>query len=54
MKILSINNKKCNGCGLCIAECTANLFSMNGTKKAVHSDPVGWCTGCGHCIAVCP
>ncbi len=53
MKITGIDLKKCTACGVCVQECPANLYSLNGNKRVTYSDPHKWCTGCGHCIAVC-
>lgn len=66
MEIIGIDREVCTGCGLCVKECPADLFSVNGTAPArvsgpaqavrhvVRNDNNGWCTGCGHCISVCP
>jgi nitroreductase/NAD-dependent dihydropyrimidine dehydrogenase PreA subunit len=54
MKITGIDLKKCTSCGVCVKECVAGLYSMNGNNRVTHSDPHKWCTGCGHCIALCP
>jgi nitroreductase/NAD-dependent dihydropyrimidine dehydrogenase PreA subunit len=54
MKITGIDEKKCSACGICVQECAAGLYSLNGSKRVTYSDPHKWCTGCGHCVAACP
>jgi nitroreductase/NAD-dependent dihydropyrimidine dehydrogenase PreA subunit len=54
MKITGIDEKRCGACGVCVRECAARLFMLNGGTHAIYSDPHGWCTGCGHCVAACP
>ncbi|MBN1797969.1 MAG: nitroreductase family protein [Spirochaetales bacterium] len=54
MKITGIDEKKCSACGVCVQECAAGIYSVNGSKHVTHDDPYNWCTGCGHCVAVCP
>ena len=48
-----ITEKKCTGCGDCVAHCAQEAISINPeTEKAV-IDPAK-CVGCGECILVCP
>ena len=48
-----ITEKKCTGCGDCVAHCAQEAISINPeTQKAV-IDPAK-CIGCGECILVCP
>ncbi len=54
MKITGIDEKKCGACGVCVRECAAGLFALNGGAHAIYNDPHKWCTGCGHCVAACP
>jgi nitroreductase/NAD-dependent dihydropyrimidine dehydrogenase PreA subunit len=54
MKITGIDPKKCTVCGVCVRECPAGLYTLDGDKKVIYGDPHAWCTGCGHCVAACP
>ena len=48
-----ITEKKCTGCGECVAHCAQEAISINPeTQKAV-IDPAK-CVGCAECILVCP
>ncbi|MGQ9689493.1 MAG: DUF362 domain-containing protein [Desulfobaccales bacterium] len=48
-----VSEKKCTGCGDCVAHCAAEAIRINPeTEKAV-IDPKK-CVGCAECIAVCP
>ena len=48
-----VTEKKCTGCGDCIAHCAQEAISINlETEKAV-IDPKK-CVGCAECILVCP
>jgi len=48
-----ITQKKCTGCGECVAHCAQEAISINlETEKAV-IDPAK-CVGCAECILVCP
>ena len=48
-----VTEKKCTGCGECVAHCAQEAISLNlETQKAV-IDPKK-CVGCGECILVCP
>jgi uncharacterized Fe-S center protein len=48
-----ITEKKCTGCGECVAHCAAEAIHINlETEKAV-MDPKK-CVGCAECISVCP
>ena len=49
--MITINQEKCNGCGLCAKDCfSKNIEIMDG--KAIVKNAA--CLKCGHCIAVCP
>ncbi|MBN1696909.1 MAG: nitroreductase family protein [Spirochaetales bacterium] len=54
MKITGIDTTKCSVCGICIRECVAGLYSLNGKEGVAYRDPNSWCTGCGHCVSACP
>lgn len=51
-KIIKINTKKCNGCGLCAEACHEGAIAMvNGKAKLIRDD---YCDGLGDCLPVCP
>jgi len=48
-----VNEKKCTGCGDCVAHCAQEAIGINPeTEKAV-IDPAK-CVGCAECLLVCP
>lgn len=48
--MITIDQKKCIGCGACVADCfPGNLVLRDGTVQVL-----GECIECGHCFAVCP
>jgi|UniRef100_A0A7C5ENB4 uncharacterized Fe-S center protein len=48
-----VSEKKCTGCGECVAHCAAEAIHLNPeTEKAVIDPKL--CVGCAECIAVCP
>ncbi len=49
--MVQIDNNKCVGCALCVADCFLGNIAVQ-EKKAVSGHTR--CMGCGHCIAVCP
>lgn len=46
-----IKEKKCVGCGECVAHCPASAIALMEEKAKI--DP-NTCVGCGQCILVCP
>lgn len=51
-KIITIDQKKCNGCGLCAVACHEQAISMvNGKATLLRDD---YCDGLGDCLPVCP
>ncbi len=47
-----IDQKKCNGCGLCISVCLCKALVMSqNVVTAIETDDCGWCL---QCEAVCP
>ncbi len=51
-KIISIDEKKCNGCGLCIPSCQEGAIQIIGNKARLVSDL--FCDGLGACLGYCP
>ena len=51
-KIIKIDDKKCNGCGLCIPNCPEGALQMIDGKARLISDL--FCDGLGACIGHCP
>lgn len=51
METVSVNRKRCNGCGLCVQVCPHRLFAVTAGAASVTAEG---CMGCGHCQAVCP
>ncbi|MFH1996983.1 MAG: 4Fe-4S binding protein [Candidatus Omnitrophota bacterium] len=51
-KIINIDEKKCNGCGVCIPNCPEGALQMIDGKARLISDLC--CDGLGACIGHCP
>ncbi len=51
-KIIEIDEKKCNGCGLCIPNCPEGAIQIIDGKARLISDL--FCDGLGACIGHCP
>jgi ferredoxin len=51
---ISIDEKICTGCGLCVEVCKDFSFVLRDGKAALSDNPVFGCIGCGHCMAICP
>jgi len=51
-KIIKINEKKCNGCGLCIPNCQEGALRIVDGKVHLINDL--FCDGLGSCIRYCP
>ncbi len=51
-KIVSIDEEKCNGCGLCIPNCAEGAIKIvNGKAKLIDAR---FCDGLGACLGHCP
>jgi nitroreductase/NAD-dependent dihydropyrimidine dehydrogenase PreA subunit len=48
---ITIDVEKCNGCGLCLADCQRRVLEIQNNKAVVIKSQ---CLKCGHCLAVCP
>jgi len=51
---ISINEKLCNGCGLCVSVCKDFSIKIENRKAVTSGKPVFGCIACGHCMAICP
>lgn len=51
-KIITIDEKKCNGCGLCIPNCPEGAIQIIDEKARLISDL--FCDGLGACLGHCP
>ena len=51
-KIITIDEEKCNGCGLCIPNCPEEAIQLIDGKARLVSDL--FCDGLGACIGHCP
>ena len=51
-KIITIDEEKCNGCGLCVSACQEGAIGLvDGKAKLLRDD---YCDGLGNCLPVCP
>ena len=50
--IISIDEEKCNGCGLCIPNCPEGALQVIDGKARLVSDL--FCDGLGACVGYCP
>lgn len=51
-KIITIDESKCNGCGLCASACHEGAIGLvNGKAKLLRED---YCDGLGDCLPACP
>ena len=51
-RIVEIDQKKCNGCGLCASACHEGAIGMVGGKATLLKDD--YCDGLGDCLPACP
>ena len=51
-KIITIDSKKCNGCGLCVRACHEGAIGLvDGKAQLLHEH---YCDGLGDCLPACP
>ena len=51
-KIITIDEEKCNGCGLCVNACHEGALKIIDGKAKLISD--SYCDGLGNCLPECP
>ena len=51
-KIIEIDAGRCNGCGLCVANCPEGAIQLIDAKARLVGDLL--CDGLGACIGTCP
>jgi ferredoxin len=51
-QIIKIDEKKCNGCGLCISACHEGAIELIDGKAKLSRDD--YCDGLGNCLPACP
>lgn len=49
---LELYEDLCNGCGMCLAVCPRDVFSLNGRKAYIADKDA--CMECGACALNCP
>ena len=58
MSKISINIRRCKGCGYCIQVCPKKALSFSKARASTGYTPVEvneeLCIGCGSCFRVCP
>lgn len=56
MSVFSVDDARCNRCGMCVLECPARIIEMRGAEALPSWVETGeeLCINCGHCVTVCP
>lgn len=60
MAVVTINEERCKGCGLCVRACPKKIMQLSQTKlnaKGYHPAEVvdiGACIACASCARTCP
>lgn len=56
MNLFTINQEKCNRCGICAVECPARIikYKDKNTYPELFAGSAEFCIKCGHCVAICP
>lgn len=56
MSLFTVDEEKCNFCGMCVDECSPRVIAKQGQKSPPYmvDDGEEDCLRCGHCVAVCP
>ncbi|MFX0070788.1 MAG: indolepyruvate ferredoxin oxidoreductase subunit alpha [Candidatus Hermodarchaeota archaeon] len=52
-EFIKIDQNKCNGCGLCVKVCIANLWGFQQSIAYIRDDYKEKCLECGSCYTVC-
>ncbi len=51
MYIITIDEKKCNGCGECVKICPVEIYKLDGNRVVVGNTDE--CSNCQSCVSVC-
>lgn len=51
---ITIDEIRCNGCGLCVSVCKNFSLIMENKKAKMAQNPLFGCLACGHCMMICP
>jgi len=51
-KLITIDEEKCTGCGLCVPDCPEGALQIIDGKARLVSEPL--CDGLGACLGACP
>ena len=52
-EFIQVDRSKCNGCGLCVKVCIANLWGLQQGIAHIRDDYKEKCLECGSCYMVC-
>ena len=53
-KEITIDDKLCKECKICLEVCPNGIFQTNNNHISVNSERINLCLLCGHCMAACP